>query len=102
MDSDEPILETQIKSYIIRNLNKEYHAYVTSIQRCQRQPSSMEFENLLASQEFLSRQMDGCFVSVGNGDILFTRNKKGHNKEEKKNRKKMESLLLMARESGRK
>nr|CAD1836418.1 unnamed protein product [Ananas comosus var. bracteatus] len=77
-------IQGAVKRNIIRGLNKEYHAFITSIQGWQRQPSLVEFENLLASQELLARQMAGCSISGGNGEVLFAGNKKGHNREEKK------------------
>ena len=36
-----------------------------------RQPSLMELENLLSSQESLAHQMVGSFISGSKGDALF-------------------------------
>ncbi|XP_077237213.1 uncharacterized protein LOC143878884 [Tasmannia lanceolata] len=60
LDPKEPISEARMKWHIIRGLKREYIPYVTSIQGWDRQPSLVEFENLLASQESLARQMAGC------------------------------------------
>ncbi|KAK8923936.1 hypothetical protein KSP39_PZI019771 [Platanthera zijinensis] len=59
LDPDEPISEAKLKRHIIRGLRKEYVAFVTSVQGWATQPSLLELENLLASQESLARQMAG-------------------------------------------
>ncbi|KAK8940855.1 hypothetical protein KSP39_PZI009825 [Platanthera zijinensis] len=76
LDPDEPISEAKLKRHIIRGLRKEYVAFVTSVQGWATQPSLLELENLLASQESLARQMAGVTVSEGASDALFTEKKK--------------------------
>ncbi|XP_077217868.1 uncharacterized protein LOC143852370 [Tasmannia lanceolata] len=86
LDPEEPISEARMKPHIIRGLKREYIPYVTSIQGWDRQPSLVEFENLLASQESLARQMTGCSISGSEEEALFSSNKKPSNKyKEKKN-----------------
>ncbi|XP_077212790.1 uncharacterized protein LOC143847886 [Tasmannia lanceolata] len=86
LDPEEPISEARMKWHIIRELKREYIPYVTLIQGWDRQPSLVEFENLLASQESLARQMAGCSISGSDGEALFSSNKKPFNKyKEKKN-----------------
>ncbi|XP_077237257.1 uncharacterized protein LOC143878926 [Tasmannia lanceolata] len=86
LDPEEPISEARMKRHIIRGLKREYLPYVTSIQGWDRQPSLVEFENLLASQESLARQMASCSISGSEGEALFSSNKKPSNKyKEKKN-----------------
>ncbi|XP_077216009.1 uncharacterized protein LOC143850670 [Tasmannia lanceolata] len=83
---EEPISETRMKRHIIRGLKREYIPYVTSIQGWDWQPSLEEFENFLASQESLAKQMAGCSISGSEGEALFSSNKKPSNKyKEKKN-----------------
>jgi hypothetical protein len=50
----------------------EYVPFVTSIQGWAQQPSLTEFENLLASQESLARQMAGTSISEGEGQALLS------------------------------
>ena len=71
-DSKELISEAQMKRCIIRGLKREYIPYVTSIQGWVVQPTLVEFESLLTSQESLARQMAGCSISGNEGDALFS------------------------------
>lgn len=80
LDAEEPISEARMKRHIIRGLKKEYVPFVTSIQGWATQPSLVEFENLLTSQESLARQMAGCSMSGSDGEALFS-NKRSHDKE---------------------
>ena len=57
LEPEEAISEARMKHYIIRGLRKEYVPFVMSIQGWAQQPSLMEFENLLASQESLAQEM---------------------------------------------
>lgn len=45
----------------------------------------MELENLLTSQESLDRQMTGCSISDGDGNALFSSNKKNSRKDKDRN-----------------
>lgn len=55
LDSDGKILDPRIWQYIVRGLLREYTPFITSIQGCTNQPSLVEFENLLVSQESLAK-----------------------------------------------
>ncbi|KAF7834575.1 Retrovirus-related Pol polyprotein from transposon RE1 [Senna tora] len=52
-----PIGEARVKHIIIHGLKLEYRGFVAAIQGWQTQPSLVEFENLLAGQEALAKQM---------------------------------------------
>jgi hypothetical protein len=70
--------------HIICGLKREYIPYVTSIQGLAVQPTLVEFESLLTSQESLARQMAGCSISGNEGDALFSNKKKYFSKEKNK------------------
>nr|GFD27867.1 uncharacterized protein [Tanacetum cinerariifolium] len=63
LDLDAPIGDTRMKRIIIHGLKPEFRSYVAAIQGWQNQPSLVEFENLLASQEALIKQMGGVVES---------------------------------------
>jgi hypothetical protein len=87
LDSEEPISEARMKRHIIRGLKREYIPYVTSIQGWANQPSLVEFESLLTSQESLARQMAGCSISGNEVDAaLFSGKKKNFSKEKDKSK----------------
>jgi hypothetical protein len=81
LDSEEPISEARMKRHIIRGLKREYIPYVTSIQCWAVQPTLVEFESLLMSQESFARQMAGCSISGNESDALFSNKKKYFSKE---------------------
>jgi hypothetical protein len=70
-----------MKRHIIRGLKRDYIRYVASIQGWAVQPTLVEFESLLTSQESLARQMAGCSISGNEGDALFSNKKKYFRKE---------------------
>lgn len=59
LDPEAPIGDTRMKRIIIHGLKPEFRSFVAAIQGWQTQPSLVEFENLLASQEALAKQMGG-------------------------------------------
>ncbi len=59
MDPEAPIGETRMKRIIIHGLRPEYRGFVAAVQGWPTQPSLVEFENLLASQEALAKQIGG-------------------------------------------
>ncbi|KAH1120511.1 hypothetical protein J1N35_003671 [Gossypium stocksii] len=59
LDPEAPISETRMKRVIIHGLRLEYQYFITAVQGWQNQPSLVEFENLLAGQEALVKQMAG-------------------------------------------
>jgi len=80
LDPEEPISEARMKRHIICGLKREYIPHVTSIQGWAVQPTLVEFESLLTSQESLAQQMAGCSISGSEGDALFSNKKKNFNK----------------------
>jgi hypothetical protein len=71
-----------MKRHIIHGLN-EYIPYVTSIQGWAIQPTLVEFESLLTSQESLARQIARCSILGSEGDALFSNKKKIFSKGKK-------------------
>jgi len=57
LDPEAPIGDTRMKRIIIYGLKLEFRSFVAAIQGWQTQPSLVEFENLLAGQEALAKQM---------------------------------------------
>jgi hypothetical protein len=60
LDPQAPIQETRMKRIVIHGLRSEYRGFITIVQGWQNQPSLVEFENLLAGQEALAKQMGGA------------------------------------------
>ena len=54
-----PIGETRMKRIIIHGLISGYRNFVIAVQGWQIQPSLVEFENMLADQEAMAKQMGG-------------------------------------------
>ncbi|GMJ03539.1 hypothetical protein HRI_004023100 [Hibiscus trionum] len=52
-----PISDTRMKRIIFHGLKPEFRSFVAAVQGWQTQPSLVEFENLLANQEALAKQM---------------------------------------------
>ncbi|TQD94569.1 hypothetical protein C1H46_019814 [Malus baccata] len=74
LDPTAPIAESKEKRIIIHGLRPEYRGIVVAIQGWQTQPSLVEFENLLADQEALAKQM--AEVSLrGDEESLYTKSK---------------------------
>ncbi|XP_076919398.1 uncharacterized protein LOC143580187 [Bidens hawaiensis] len=63
LDPESKIGEPRLKRIIIHGLKAEFRSFVATVQGWPTQPSLGEFENLLASQESLAKQM-GC-LSTG-------------------------------------
>ncbi|XP_028945126.1 uncharacterized protein [Malus domestica] len=59
LDPTAPIGETRMKRIIIHGLRPEYRGFIAAIQGWPTQPSLVEFENLLAGQEAMAKQMGG-------------------------------------------
>ena len=64
LDSEAPIGDTRMKRIIIHGLKPEFRSFVAAIQGWQTQPSLVEFENLLAGQEALAKQMGGVSLKT--------------------------------------
>jgi len=94
LDPEEPISEARMKRHIIHGLN-EYIPYVTSIQGWAIQPTLVEFESLLTSQESLARQIARCSILGSEGDALFSNKKKIFSK----GKKVLESMKMLENHS---
>ncbi|KAL0418759.1 UNVERIFIED_CONTAM: hypothetical protein Sradi_1289400 [Sesamum radiatum] len=66
-----------MKRIIIHGLKPEFRSFVATVQGWPTQPSLVEFENLLAGQEALAKQMGG--VSLKNDEEALYANKGGRN-----------------------
>ena len=60
LDPQAPIQETRMKRIVIHGLRSKYRGFITIVQGWQDQPSLVEFENLLAGQEALAKQIEGA------------------------------------------
>jgi hypothetical protein len=76
LDPTAPIGESRIKRIIIHGLRPEYRGFVTAIQGWPTQPSLVEFENLLADQEAMAKQMGGVSLK-GEEEALYTSKTRG-------------------------
>ncbi|KAG6737603.1 hypothetical protein POTOM_059131 [Populus tomentosa] len=70
LDAEAPIGETRMKRIIIHGLRPDFRSFVAAVQGWQTQPSLVEFENLLAGQEALAKQM-GEVALKGEVDALY-------------------------------
>ncbi|KAF3663026.1 Branched-chain-amino-acid aminotransferase 3, chloroplastic [Capsicum annuum] len=83
MDPKARINETRMKQIIIHGLKPEYRSFVAAVQGWQNQPSLVDFENLLAGQEALAKQMGG--VLLKNEEEALYANKGKRNFKQRKN-----------------
>ncbi|XP_070678596.1 uncharacterized protein [Malus domestica] len=95
LDPTAPIGETRMKRIIIHGLRPEYRGFVAAIQGWPTQPSLVEFENLLAGQEAMAKQMGGVSLK-SEEEALYTNKSKGTFKrytgsESKKDGEKVQS-----------
>ena len=74
LDLSAAIVESRIKRKIIHGLRPEYRGFVAAVQGWSTQPSLVEFENLLADQKALAKQM-GWVSSRGEEEALYTESK---------------------------
>ena len=80
LDPTAAIGETRIKRIIIHGLRSEYRSFVAAVQGWPTQPSLVEFENLLSSQEAMAKQMGGVSLK-GEEEALYTNKSKGYFKQ---------------------
>lgn len=83
LDPQSQISETRMKRIIIHGLKPEFRSFVTAIQGWATQPSLVEFENLLAGQEALVKQMGGATVRTDD-EALYAEKSKGKYKSQSK------------------
>nr|KAJ0206902.1 hypothetical protein LSAT_V11C500256870 [Lactuca sativa] len=96
LDPQSVIAEARMKRIIIHGLRPEYRSFITVVQGWLVQPSLVEFENLLASQEAMAKKMGGITLK-SEEEALYTsksrRNFKPPSKEAYKNADKGKSQL---------
>jgi Zinc knuckle len=80
LDPTAVIGETRIKRIIIHGLRPEYRGFVAAVQGWPTQPSLVEFENLLAGQEALAKQMVGTSPK-SEEEALYTNKSRGNSKQ---------------------
>ncbi|KAJ9565416.1 hypothetical protein OSB04_001382 [Centaurea solstitialis] len=71
LDPKSVIGEDRMKRSIIHGLRPEYRSFVIAVQGWPVQPSLVEFENLLASQEAMAKQMSGITLK-SEEEALYT------------------------------
>ncbi|KAE8676474.1 hypothetical protein F3Y22_tig00111588pilonHSYRG00004 [Hibiscus syriacus] len=76
LDPTTAIGEARIKRIIVHGLRLEYRGFVIAVQRWPTQPSLVEFENLLAGQEAMAKQMGGVSLK-GEEETLYTSKSRG-------------------------
>ncbi|KAE8676439.1 hypothetical protein F3Y22_tig00111614pilonHSYRG00169 [Hibiscus syriacus] len=76
LDPTAAIGEARIKRIIVHGLRPEYRGFVTAVQGWPTQPSLVEFENLLAGQEAMAKQMGGVSLK-GEEEALYTSKSRG-------------------------
>ncbi|XP_073014586.1 uncharacterized protein [Primulina eburnea] len=81
LDPSDSIGETRMKRIIIYGLRHEYKGFVAAVQGLKNQPSLVEFENLLAGQEALAKQMGGGVSFKGEEEALYTGKNKRNSKQ---------------------
>ena len=80
LDPQAPIQETRMKRIIIHGLRSEYRGFIAAVQGWQNQPSLVEFENLLAGQEALAKQMGGVSLK-SEEEALYANKGSGNSKQ---------------------
>ncbi|KAE8698166.1 tir-nbs resistance protein [Hibiscus syriacus] len=76
LDLTAAIGEARIKRIIVHGLRPEYRGFVAAVQGWPTQPSLVEFENLLAGQEAMAKQMGGVSLK-GEEEALYTSKSRG-------------------------
>ncbi|KAE8736044.1 hypothetical protein F3Y22_tig00000218pilonHSYRG00253 [Hibiscus syriacus] len=76
LDPTGAIGEARIKRIIVYGLRPEYRGFVAAVQGWSTQPSLVEFENLLAGQEAMAKQMGGVSLK-GEEEALYTSKSRG-------------------------
>ncbi|KAE8673149.1 hypothetical protein F3Y22_tig00111810pilonHSYRG00151 [Hibiscus syriacus] len=76
LDPTAAIGEARIKRIIVHSLRPEYRGFVAAVQGWPTQPSLVEFENFLAGQEAMAKQMGGVSLK-GEEEALYTSKSRG-------------------------
>ena len=80
LDPEAQIGEARMKRIIIHGLRLEFRGFVAAVQGWQKQPSLVEFENLLAAQEALAKQMGGVSLK-GEEEALYAQKGRWNSKQ---------------------
>ncbi|KAL6334508.1 hypothetical protein AAG906_016061 [Vitis piasezkii] len=80
LDLEAPIGETRMKRIIIHGSRPKFRGFVVAVQGWQNQPSLVEFENLLAGQEALAKQMGGVSLK-GEEEALYAHKGRWNSKQ---------------------
>ena len=83
LDPKSAIVESRMKRIIIHGLQLEYRSFIIVVQGWLTQPSLVELENLLASQEAMAKQMGGITLK-GNEEALYTSESRSNNRRSTK------------------
>ena len=83
LDPKSAIVESRMKRIIIHGLRPEYRSFIIAVQGWPTQPSFVEFENLLASQEVMAKQMGGITLK-GEEEALYTSESRSNNRSSTK------------------
>ncbi|XP_021821223.1 uncharacterized protein LOC110762835, partial [Prunus avium] len=92
LDPTAAIVESRIKRIIIHGLRPEYRGFVAAVQGWPTQPSLVEFENLLADQEAMAKQMGGVSLK-GEEEALYSNKSKGNFKQHFGDKEKLQNLI---------
>ena len=84
LDLEAPIGNTRMKRIIVHGLKLEFRSFVAAIQGWETQPSLVEFENLLAGQEALAKQM-GEVSSKKEEEALYANKGRWNSKQQDDN-----------------
>ena len=84
LDLEAPIGNTRMKRIIVHGLKPEFRSFVAAIQGWETQPSLVEFENLLAGQEALAKQM-GEVSSKKEEEALYANKGRWNSKQQDDN-----------------
>ncbi|KAA8547802.1 hypothetical protein F0562_004231 [Nyssa sinensis] len=80
LDPTAPIGETRMKRIIIHGLRPEFRGFIAAVQGWPNQPSLVEFENLLAGQEAMAKQVERISLK-GEEEALYANKSKGNSKQ---------------------
>ena len=79
LDPKSAIVESRMKRIIINGLRPEYWSFIIAAQGWPTQPSLVEFENLLTSQEAMAKQI-GDITLKGEEEALYTSESRSNNR----------------------
>ncbi|KAI3513963.1 hypothetical protein L1887_12232 [Cichorium endivia] len=101
LDPESRIGDARMKRIIIHGLKPEFRSFVAAVQGWATQPSLVEFENLLAGQEALTKQM-GAVTIKADEEALYAEKGKGKYRSQKNNRYKKNSEKSKSHEGEKK